>query len=292
MAGFCEYISNNKESRGMETIAIESIKIKRICHGHIADADDQLAVEEPMEIQVAYDSETGYVKKNISVTMCTPGNNEELAAGFLFTEGIIKSLNEIKSIKQSSAGSNAVLITLHEYARPHLQNTTRNFYTTSGCGICGKASIDAVKTVSVFSYERDDTKLNAGLFCSLPAELRKQQAMFESTGGLHASALFDFTGNFILLREDVGRHNALDKVIGNAFMNNALPLNNTVLLLSGRASFELLQKSSMAGIKIVAAMGAPSSLAAELARENNITLIGFLKKDGFNIYSGKERIIV
>ena len=181
---------------------------------------------------------------------------------------------------------------MSENKQPLLQKAERNFYTTSSCGVCGKSGIDAIRTVSLYKNDADEICLKAGLFYRLDDVLRKQQAVFESTGGLHASALFDLEGNFMMLREDVGRHNALDKVIGAAFLNDQLPLSNTILLLSGRASFELVQKAAMAGIKIIAAVGAPSSLAVQLAEETGITLIGFLRNQRFNIYSGGQRIRV
>ena len=173
---------------------------------------------------------------------------------------------------------------------PDLQNTERNFYTTSSCGVCGKSSIDAIRTITSASPGSDHIKISAGIIYSLPDLLRKAQNIFEQTGGLHASALFDLYGNLLLMREDVGRHNALDKLIGASLIAGDLPLSNHILLLSGRASFDLIQKAAMAGIKIVAAVGAPSTLAVELAKEFNLTLIGFLRGERFNIYSGENRI--
>jgi FdhD protein len=186
---------------------------------------------------------------------------------------------------------NTVVVRLSKGLQPQLQNTERNFYTTSSCGVCGKSSIDAIKTVSVFTSSNDDLKLQPDIIYGLPDKLRQQQEVFESTGGLHASALFNFDGTFLDLREDVGRHNALDKVIGAALLNNQLPLSHCILLLSGRASFELVQKAHMAGIKVIAAVGAPSSLAVSLAEESGITLIGFLRGARFNIYSHNQRVI-
>jgi len=272
----------------MDTGSIESAKIKRVGVGVITDTEDELAIEEPLEIQLAYESGTGFIKKNIAVTMRTPGSDEELAVGFLFTEGIIKNRNEIKGIDQPN--ENSVLVRLNEGVKRHFNTISRNFYTTSSCGICGKASIDAVTVLSEYYYANDDIVLPARLFHELPLKLRKQQEIFKNTGGLHAAALFDLNGNFIELREDVGRHNALDKIIGRSLMNENLPMDNIILLLSGRAGFELIQKAIMAGIKIIAAIGAPSSLAVEFARECNITLIGFLKNERFNIYTGEQRI--
>ena len=269
---------------------VEHITIQKISSGQVTETDDKVAVEEPLEILLAYSTPTGRMQKNIAVTMRTPGNDEELAAGFLFTEGIIKNAADIQDIKQQSTDENRVLVTLHENKIPALANAARNFYSTSSCGVCGKASIDAIRTVSVYGNEQDDICIPASVLYHLQDDLKKQQQVFEDTGGIHASALFDVTGNFMMLREDVGRHNALDKVIGAALLKNKLPLNNCILFLSGRASFELVQKAVMAGIKLIAAVGAPSSLAVEMAKEAGITLIGFLRNDRFNIYSEDQRI--
>ncbi len=269
---------------------VEHISIQRISAGELTEADDKVAVEEPLEIQLVYSTSTGRMHKNIAVTMRTPGNDEELAAGFLFTEGIIQNAAGIQEIKQID--ENRVIITLPENIIPVLGNAARNFYTTSSCGICGKASINAINTVSQFNNEKDNISINSSVLYHLQDQLKEQQLIFEDTGGIHASALFDLNGNFIMLREDVGRHNALDKIIGAAFLKNELPSNNCILFLSGRASFELVQKAVMAGIKVIAAVGAPSSLAVEMAKETGITLIGFLRNDRFNIYTGNKRITV
>ena len=274
----------------MKNLQVENITIKRIASGDITEAGDLVAVEEPLEIQLSYSTATGRIKKNIAVTMRTPGNDKELAAGFLFTEGIIQNKEAIQEIGHVAADENRVLVTLHENIIPVLNKAERNFYSTSSCGICGKASIDAIRTSSVYKNEPDNISVKADLLYGLQDALRKQQEVFENTGGIHASALFTLNAEFIMLREDVGRHNALDKVIGAALTTGILPLNKYILLLSGRASFELLQKASMAGIKMVVAVGAPSSLAVELANETGITLIGFLRNDRFNIYSGDQRI--
>ena len=269
---------------------VEQILIQKITGDTITETDDKVAIEEPLEIQLAYSTPTGHLQKSIAVTMRTPGNDEELAAGFLFTEGIINSTSAIKEIKKYSADENRVLVTLHENVLPLLSNATRNFYTTSSCGICGKASIDAISIISVYEDSNDQLFIHASILYHLQDGIKKQQKVFEDTGGIHASALFDSEGNLLMLREDVGRHNALDKIIGAAVLNKQLPLSNCILFLSGRASFELIQKAMMAGIKMIAAVGAPSSLAVELAKETDITLIGFLRNDRFNIYSGKQRI--
>ena len=274
----------------MENIAIAHIKMKRASMTQMLEANDKLAIEEPLEIQIIFGNKDSPIQKTISITMRTPGNDEELAVGFLFTEGIIQNKNQITNTYISFV-ENKALITLNENENFNFQKTERNFYTTSSCGVCGKTSIEAIKTISNYKNIKDNIRIRAGLFYHLEKQLRKQQALFESTGGLHASALFDLEGNFISLIEDVGRHNALDKLIGAAFLKDELPLTNKILLLSGRASFELLQKATMAGIKIIAAVGAPSSLAVQLAEETGITLIGFLRNEQFNIYTGEERIV-
>lgn len=276
----------------MQNRQVEQVGIKKISAFKITEASDRVAVEEPLEIQLAYSTPTGRMQKNIAVTMRTPGNDEELAAGFLFTEGIIKNKQAINNIRQFSFDKNRVLITLHENIQPVLTNAARNFYTTSACGICGKASIEAIRTISAYGHEKDMLSVNVSVLYHLQESLEKQQVIFENTGGIHASALFDTHGSLITVREDVGRHNALDKIIGASLIEGRLPLFHYVLLLSGRASFELVQKGIMAGIKIIAAVGAPSSLAVELATETGITLIGFLRNNRFNIYSGEQRITV
>ncbi|WP_118952625.1 formate dehydrogenase accessory sulfurtransferase FdhD [Taibaiella helva] len=252
-----------------------------------AVAEDVLAVEEPLEIRLLYHDPQPVLRK-LSVTMRTPGHDADLAAGFLFTEGILQSNAQIEALTQPE--ENVIQVALVPGARPVLSRADRNFYTTSSCGVCGKSSIDAIRTVSAYAEQPDTLSVPAALLYRLPELLRAQQEVFESTGGLHASALFDTEGRFLDLREDVGRHNALDKLIGAAFRVQRLPLDQVILLLSGRASFELVQKAAMAGIRVVAAVGAPSSLAVALAEEQGMTLAGFLREERFNIYTGGHRI--
>jgi len=275
----------------MENIFTAPARVIKITSKDFADMDDQLVIEEPLEIQLQYGRPENRIQKSISVTMRTPGHDIELAAGFLFTEGIIRRATDILFVEQERPDNNRLLFALQDHVVPGIQKAERNFYTTSSCGVCGKSSIDAIKTVSFYKNAKQDCQLKAQMFYELQDNLKTRQPVFETTGGIHASALFDLEGNFILAREDVGRHNALDKVIGASLLNDELPLTNNVLLLSGRASFELIQKASMAGIKVVAAVGAPSSLAVELAKESNITLLGFLRNERFNVYSCEERII-
>lgn len=278
--------------------AILKIPVTVVEDGAAAEKTDAIAIEEPLEIRLEHGPAGLRSVQNISVTMRTPGNDAELASGFLFTEGIIKQASDIQNVEHcfiacAENRENVIQVSLGEGLIPHLQNTERNFYTTSSCGVCGKGSINAIRTVSSYSTDPNDTNaIQTDLLTSLPDKLRQHQKVFADTGGLHASALFTPEGELLLVREDVGRHNALDKLIGAAIARDLLPLNNTVLLLSGRASFELVQKAIMAGINIIAAVGAPSSLAVQLAQEFNITLAGFLRGQRFNIYTAPQRIMI
>ncbi len=275
----------------MENEAVASRIIKKVKDGVCEETEDLLAVEEPLEIQLRYYDSGRFLQKSISVTMRTPGNDATLATGFLFTEGIIRQRDQVKVTTTDPLDPNKITVVLTERAAPVLTHTDRNFYTTSSCGVCGKASIEAIKAVSPFVRTEDHIRLAPAIIHMLPGMLRQQQEVFGQTGGLHASAFFNMDGTFLQMREDVGRHNALDKLIGYALMEELLPLHGVILLLSGRASFELVQKAAMAGIKVIAAVGAPSSLAVSLAAEQGITLMGFLRNGRFNIYSEAQRIV-
>ena len=280
----------------MTQSSIKRIAVTKIKDNEVAEATDALAIEEPLEIRLEYTLNDEPEIQNISVTMRTPGNDAELAAGFLFTEGIIKNINEIAKIDYcfiacAENKENVIRVKLNDGIIPNLQNTERNFYTTSSCGVCGKGSIAAIRTVGTFAEQKDNLAIDSEVLYQLPQILRNSQQVFAETGGLHASALFNLSGELLMVREDVGRHNALDKLIGASLQKSLLPLNNHILLLSGRASFELVQKAVMAGIKIIAAVGAPSSLAVELAAEFEITLAGFLRNRRFNIYTAGHRIL-
>ncbi len=268
------------------------------------ETDDVLAIEEPLEIRIGLPAEGKAEHRAVSITMRTPGEDAELAAGFLFTEGIIRSPDQIKQIRHcgikigkgtgslervSALNSNTIRVDLNEGIDVDLKRLERNFYTTSSCGVCGKSSIEALRT-GVGKLEGNDFKVDADLIHSLPEKLRASQSVFDRTGGLHASALFNLNGELDIVREDVGRHNALDKVIGAKFMAGETPLSNTILLVSGRASFELVQKALMAGIPILTAVGAPSSLAVELAAEFGMALFGFVRDERFNLYCGNALI--
>jgi FdhD protein len=275
-------------------------------------ATDLVAVEEPLEIQLAYGPANARRVKSISVTMRTPGHDFELAAGFLMTEGVVSDpadITEISFVAGSSVETardggpqmntavlpyqperNIVQVKLDSNVSVSMANLERNFYTTSSCGICGKASLLALRTVCP-PRAVNGFQVAAQVLYSLPARLRDAQKVFQRTGGLHAAGLFDTAGQLFSSREDVGRHNAVDKLLGAEFMADRTPLRDRLLLLSGRASFELLQKSLMAGIPMVASVGAPSSLAVQVAREFDITLVGFLRANHFNVYHGAARVI-
>ncbi|HEX8867167.1 MAG TPA: formate dehydrogenase accessory sulfurtransferase FdhD [Lentzea sp.] len=250
---------------------------------------DALAAEEPLELRVG--------GKALAVTMRTPGQDVELAHGFLLSEGVIGSAEDV-SIARFCEGTgpdgmntyNVLDIALAEGVPPPDTGVERNFYTTSSCGVCGKAALDAVKLKTRYSPALDDVRVTPEALTSFPDALRERQKVFESTGGLHAAGLF-VNGELLVVREDVGRHNAVDKVLGWAVLQNLVPLRGAVLMVSGRASFELVQKAAMAGIPVLAAVSAPSSLAVELAEEQGMTLVGFLRGDSMNVYTGGERVL-
>jgi len=266
-------------------------RITRITVGQPAvTREDVLAVEEPLEIRVA--------GKPLSITMRTPGHDFELAVGFLVSEGVVSRGDQAGAIRYCAGATvdgentyNVLDVTLSRGVPLPDPSLERNFYMTSSCGLCGKASIDAVRTLSAHPVADDPLRVSPELLVTLPDVLRAGQDVFDKTGGLHAAALFDgTTGEMLVLREDVGRHNAVDKVVGWATQAGLLPLRGTVLMVSGRASFELTQKASMAGIPVLAAVSAPSSLAVELAQEVGLTVIGFLRGQSMVVYSGEQRV--
>ena len=269
-------------------------EIRRVSENEFSAVEtDSLAVEEPLEIRLGF-KETGKTKHQaISITMRTPENDYELAAGFLFTEGILQSKNQIENIKHCGKfpnNRNTVRLDLTPETSIDFKKLERNFYTTSSCGVCGKSSIEALTTGAKRIKRADFPQFSAATIHELPAKIREKQKVFDVTGGLHAAALFDVDGNLIDLKEDVGRHNAVDKLIGAQFLANNLPLADKILFLSGRASFELLQKAAMAQIPIICAVGAPSSLAVEAAKNFGVTLLGFVRDGRFNVYHGIERL--
>jgi len=257
---------------------------------------DQVAVEEPLEIRLGYETPDGRTESSISITMRTPGNDAELATGFLFTESIIRDAADIAFVKPcgppapDSGNTNVVRVELESGVDVDLARLQRHFYTTSSCGVCGKTSIDALRVSGAKEPASDQTRFDRTILTALPDKLRAAQRIFDETGGLHAAAAFTTAGELMVIHEDVGRHNAVDKVVGTLLSAGLLPANDLGLLVSGRASFELMQKALMAGMPLLAAISAPSSLAVDLAREFNITLVGFLRGNTFNIYSAEERI--
>ncbi|SBS74996.1 formate dehydrogenase accessory sulfurtransferase FdhD [uncultured Microbacterium sp.] len=276
----------------MGRITTRSPVVKITVGGDRVRRPDTLAVEEPLEIRVA--------GAPLAVTMRTPGHDVELAAGFLVSEGVLSRGDQFASaIHCGGPGTggadgntyNVLDITLAPGVQPPSADLARNFYTTSSCGMCGKGSIEAIETISAYDVADDAVSVSAATLAALPDALRAQQAAFDKTGGLHAAGLFDAaTGELLVLREDVGRHNAVDKIVGWAVLHDRLPLRGTVLLVSGRASFELAQKAVMAGVPVLAAVSAPSSLAVELATASGLTLVGFLRGPSMNAYARADRI--
>ena len=252
---------------------------------------DAVAVEEPLEIRIAT---VPGEEHQVAVTMRTPGDDFDLTAGFLFSEGLLTHRSDVADLRYcvdvETQEYNIVTAYLSESARFDPADLTRNFYTTSSCGVCGKASLEAIEIRGCAPIPAAGATVSSDVVRSLPATLRSSQAVFERTGGLHAAGLFDPAGELQLLREDVGRHNALDKVVGERFLTGRLPLGEAVLAVSGRASFEIMQKALAAGIPIVVAVGAPSSLAVDVAKEFGMTLVGFAKPTGFNVYTGRHRV--
>lgn len=270
----------------------ERRRVIRIRDGVVSARPDTLVAEEPLEIRLN--------GKPLAITMRTPGDDFALAAGFLVSEGVLGSAAELRNIVYCAGATadgvntyNVVDVrTAPDVVLPDI-TLERNVYTTSSCGLCGKASLDAVRTTARWAIDDGagpGMALEPALLSELPERLREAQAVFDRTGGLHAAALFSETGELLDVREDVGRHNAVDKLVGRALQNDALPLSRTVLMVSGRASFELAQKAVMAGIPVLAAVSAPSSLAVDLAAETGLTLVGFLRGASMNVYAGEERI--
>ncbi|MPZ61319.1 MAG: formate dehydrogenase accessory sulfurtransferase FdhD [Propionibacteriales bacterium] len=264
-------------------------RISTVAEGGTRSWIDHLITEEPLEIRLD--------GRALAVTMRTPGDDFELAAGFLVSEGVVTRRDDIATIRYCAGATeeglntyNVLDVTLAPGVPVPEMSLERNFYTTSSCGVCGKTSLDAVRTKAAWRVEDEDLVLEPGSLAELPDRLRAAQGLFERTGGLHGAGLFSADGDLRWVREDVGRHNAVDKLVGRAILDDALPLRNHILLVSGRASFELVQKVVMAGIPAMAAVSAPSSLAADLAEEEGVTLVGFLRGTSMNVYTGSHRV--
>jgi FdhD protein len=272
----------------------QRLSVTRWAEGALIERPDVVVVEEPLEIRVEYGEGRERKRQSVSVTMRTPGDDFELAAGFLFTEGIVRERSDIREIAYCTGDEpqeyNLLEVRLAPSARFDPALLERNFYMTSSCGVCGKASIEAVEVRGCAPVPPGTLRVDPGVVVRIPELLRSAQPLFEKTGGIHAAALFDADGALAHLMEDVGRHNAVDKLVGRQFLDGELPLHDRILAVSGRASFELVQKAVMAGIPMMVAVGAPSSLAVELARTFGLTLLGFVRETGFNVYAGGERL--
>ncbi len=273
-----------------------AIDIEKVSGDGQVSRRDEVAVEEPLEIQLVTGDASGAAAKSISITMRTPGNDAELALGFLFSEGIITRETWIASIDHcgepdpETGVRNVIRIGLNADEAVDFARLERHFYTTSSCGVCGKASLDALRVTGQQSLRHAGTRFPRAVLTALPERLRQRQQVFSRTGGLHAATVFGPDGEIVVVREDVGRHNAVDKAVGALLRRHRLPAHELGMLVSGRASFELMQKALVAGLPLLAAIGAPSSLAVQLAREFDMTLVGFLRGDAFNVYAGAERL--
>ena len=260
--------------------------------------DDQISIEEPLEIILKYKDKKTWVEKTISITMRTPGHDEDLVRGFLFNERVVEQINHIDNIELvgDPVGQyklkNKAVATINNSENIDIDKIKRNFLTNSSCGVCGKTSLDSLEVIKKDKILRSIPKINHEIIMKSPLMLRQNQSEFAKTGGIHASGLFDKKGNVIALREDVGRHNALDKLIGLVLKENLLDNNSQFLTCSGRLNFDLVQKALMANIGVLVGVGAPTSLAVDLAKKFNMTLVGFVKDKSFNIYSNNERIII
>ncbi len=277
----------------MSELRATPINIHRFREGRLHSALDVVASEEPLEMRIGFGPEDDREQRNIAVTMRTPGHDLELTLGFLFTEAVIQGFDNITHIDHCTdasgkASKNVVRAELHPEVLMDWNKLQRNFYTSSSCGVCGKASIESLQSICPKKVS-SDIKLDSEIIRKLPDTMRKAQEIFEHTGGLHASALFQSDGELLLLREDIGRHNALDKIIGAAIFSKNHSLDQCIIVLSGRCCYELVQKTAMAGISVIVSVGAPSSLAVKTADEFGITLIGFVKPKSFNVYAHTHR---
>jgi FdhD protein len=272
------------------------VTVQRAVGDSVKSGSDELAVEEPLEIRLAYQADGQRVQRSISVTMRTPGQDAELAVGFLLGEGIIRGPGDIASVRPCGPAAgplrlqNVVRVELRTEVGVDMKRLERHFYTTSSCGVCGKTSLEALQVSPGFALSVEGPVVSAEAIHRLPQQLRQSQAIFDHTGGLHGAGLFTAGGELVCLREDVGRHNAVDKLIGTEVLAGRVPLRDKLILVSGRASFELVQKAVMAGIPVMVAVGAPSSLAVELACRVKMTLVGFARDNRFNVYSGAWRL--
>ena len=272
----------------------KTIKYKK---DKVSNLEDLVSIEEPLEMIVRYKKNNEWIDNSISITMRTPKNDENLFTGLLFCEGIIQKISDIEKVELlgKKVGKfdlqNKIRVTLGNSENLNTKHLKRNFLTNSSCGVCGKTSMDSLEIICKTKINKDVPKIKNSLITKIPDLLRKSQSEFSKTGGIHASALFNKDGKPLVIKEDVGRHNALDKVIGHCFKNSIFDTQNQFIACSGRLSFELVQKTLMANIGLLMGVGAPTSLAIDLAKRFGITLIGFVKSDSFNIYCGENRIL-
>ena len=273
-------------------------KIVKFRENKFENVDDFISIEEPLEISIRYKEHDKWIKNSLSITMRTPGHDEDLVRGFLFNEQIIQGLNDIETIESfgEKVGQyniqNKILVTLNNSENVNISKIKRDFLTNSSCGVCGKSSLDALEILKKEKTSKSNPKLYKEVLINSPSMLRENQSEFAKTGGIHASGLFSSNGNLISLREDVGRHNALDKLIGNSLISKNLQPNDQFITCSGRLNFELVQKVLMTNIGLMIGVGAPTSLAIDLANKFDMTLVGFVKEDSFNVYTNKQKVIV
>ena len=273
-------------------------KVLKFISNKFENFEDLVSIEEPLEISLKFKENNEWVTQNLSITMRTPGNDEDLVRGFLFNEQIVQNIKDIESIESYGelVGQynikNKILATLNNSKNVNISKIKRDFLTNSSCGVCGKSSLDALEIIKKDKTDSNEPKISKEVIVSSPNTLRSNQSEFSKTGGIHASGLFDVDGELINLREDVGRHNALDKLIGSSMINDQIEPKNQFITCSGRLNFELVQKVLMTNIGIMVGVGAPTSLAIDLANKFDMTLIGFVKKDSFNIYTNNKKVIV
>ena len=273
-------------------------KIVKFRENKFENVDDFISIEEPLEISIRYKEHDKWIKNSLSITMRTPGHDEDLVRGFLFSEQIIQGLNDIETIESfgEKVGQyniqNKILVTLNNSKNVNISKIKRDFLINSSCGVCGKSSLDALEILKKEKTSKSSPKLSKEVLINSPSMLRENQSEFAKTGGIHASGLFSSNGNLISLREDVGRHNALDKLIGNSLISKNLQPNDQFITCSGRLNFELVQKVLMTNIGLMIGVGAPTSLAIDLANKFDMTLVGFVKEDSFNIYTNNQKVII
>ena len=273
-------------------------KVTKFTSGKLESIEDLISIEEPLEISLEFKEKEKWITKSLSITMRTPGHDEDLVRGFLFNEQIIRDVKDIENIKSFGERvgqyniQNKILVTLNNSQNVNISKIKRDFLTNSSCGVCGKSSLDSLEIIKKTKTPKSNPKLSKEIIINSPSILKKNQSEFAKTGGIHASGLFSSDGSLISLREDVGRHNALDKMIGDSLINNYLKPNDQFITCSGRLNFELVQKVLMTNIGIMIGVGAPTSLAIDLANRFDMTLVGFVKDDSFNIYTNNQKVIL